>query len=105
MSLLDEQSRGKLHLAELDAFLESLVFKGWETARLTRLTETRDDIIDLVPVDRKSEIESYKLRGRLELMEELATFFQDSRETLKQRLDEIEELLTTKHEETTKPND
>lgn len=100
--LLAERQRLTAHLGELELFLKSLVYRGWQTARTTQLRRIEDDIVDIDPVDRKTEIENFKLRGERRLLQDLENQFEDTRETLKSRLDEIEELLqpnTDQHEQ------
>ena len=101
-NLLAERDRLRKHLDELEPFLRGEVYKGWQSARNESLRQTELDIVTFDPVDRKTEIESFKLRGKRELLLDLATQFEDTRETLKSRLDEIEELLqptTEQHEQ------
>lgn len=91
--LLAERQRLTKHLIELELFLTTSVYAGWQTARKAQLTEIETAIVDIDPVDRAAEIESYKLRGERRLLQDLENQFEDVRETLKSRLDEIEELL------------
>lgn len=100
--LLAERQRLTTHLGELELFLKSLVYRGWQVARIIQLRKIEEDIVDIDPVDRKTEIENFKLRGERRLLQDLENQFEDTRETLKSRLDEIEELLqpsTDQHEQ------
>jgi hypothetical protein len=92
-NLLAERQRLTQHLGELELFLKSTVYRGWQVARATQLRRIEDDIVDIDPINRETEIEIFKLRGERRLLQDLENQFEDTRETLKSRLDEIEELL------------
>jgi len=91
--LLAERHRLTKHLTELEAFLIGEVYKGWQAARIAALLGVEGDIIENEVRDRAAEITLFKDKGKRELLLDLANQFEDVRETLKSRLDEIEELL------------
>lgn len=91
--LISEKSAIQKHLAELVPFLASTVFQNWQVARAERQRQTEETILNFDPVDRKDEIEILKLRGELRLLQDLETQFEDTRKSLEERLEEIENLL------------
>lgn len=91
--LISERSEKRAHLEALETFLAGPVYRGWQAARAEQQRQVEEALLELDPTDRKSEIESYKLRGERRLLQDLQNQFEDVRETLKSRLDEIEELL------------
>lgn len=91
--LITEKSAIQKHLTELVSFLSGDVFKNWQKARASRLAETDQTILEFDPVDRKDELEVLKLRGERRLLIDLENQFEDTRKSLEDRLEEIENLL------------
>jgi len=94
MNLLEERQSKQNHLAELNLFLAGRVYTGWEASRKEMLRLVELDLIENPLRNREDEINQLKDKGKRELLLDLASQFQDARETLISRLDEIEELLT-----------
>ncbi len=92
-SLLDEQRQKRKHLEELEVFLKGEVYKGWQSARKAALTQVEEDIIENPLTTREYELALYKDKGKRELLLDLENQFEDVRVTLKDRLDELDELL------------
>ena len=79
------------HLESLDAFLASPAFVGYQAAVTKEIKDTEDAIIMVDPIDRATEIESYKLRGELRCLNSRIKLFEDARVTLKNRIDLLAE--------------
>lgn len=94
--LLTERTELKAHLVDLETFLIGKAYKGWQAARLAALKQIEEDIIENPLTSRELELALGKDKGKRELLLDLATQFQDVLSTLKDRLDEIEELLQPK---------
>lgn len=91
--LVTEKTAIKGYLEELVPFLQGRVHFGWQKARASRQTELEQTILQFDPIDRKDEIEVLKLRGELRLLQDLENQFEDTRKSLEERLEEIENLL------------
>ena len=87
---VEELSSKRKHLADLEVFIASSVHTNYVVGRRHERALLERVIVDLDPVDRKTEIESYKLRGELRCVETSVTLFEDARDTLKKRVEELE---------------
>jgi len=93
MNLLEERQTKQNHLAELNLFLAGRVYTGWEASRKEMLRLIELDLIENPLRNREDEINQLKDKGKRELLLDLATQFQDARETLTSRIEEIDDLL------------
>lgn len=92
-NLSEERADHVKHLEELELFLGSRVHRGFVAARKRELFEVEQAIVSEEPIDRKTEIESFKLRGDRRTLLSLISTFEDVRENLKQRIVAIDEAL------------
>lgn len=72
-----------------EAFMVSPAYPFYVKARLTEIEEIKSQIISIDPVERKDEIELFKMRGDLRTTEEFLTTFEDVAAKLKDRIDEL----------------
>lgn len=79
----------KVQVQWLD-FMKTEAYKYFVDAQATEIELTQGAIIALDPIDRKDEIESYKLRGMLRAEQEFISYFED---TARRLGDAIENLL------------
>jgi hypothetical protein len=87
----EELINAKAHLQALEAFLESRAHTGYVEARKEELKQVQDSILSVDPVDRTDEIEHFKLRGEMRVLEELITTFEVAAEGLRDRIADLEE--------------
>lgn len=93
------------HLAELEAFLAGRVYKYYVLAREVEIKATEFAIIVTDPVNRETEIESFKLRGELRNLEAMKIVFEDARVDLKARIEEMLEKEKQNASRTTSSNE
>lgn len=86
-----ELDAARTHLESLETFLASRAHEGYVAARRAEIKILEDAIIAHEPVDRVSEIEGFKLRGELRSQTEMLSCFEDARDTLKDRINEMVE--------------
>lgn len=88
---ITKRQRLQAILAAYKAFVSSPGYGSFQkTFEEDALLKERD-IVDLDPVDRASEIESFKLRGDLRTLQGQIDFFEDAVATLE---DEIQQMLS-----------
>jgi predicted nuclease with TOPRIM domain len=87
----EELVNAKAHLQALDAFLGSRAYVGFTEARREELKQVQDSILNVDPIDRQDEIEHFKLRGEMRVLEEMLTTFEGAAEELRDRIADLEE--------------
>lgn len=88
-SPIDARKEAEAHLAELETFLKGRVHTHYVAARLQEIRDNNDSIIANDPVTRQDEIEQFKIRGENRCLEQMKSIFEDARETLKVRIEEM----------------
>lgn len=88
-------------LAEYQAFMQTGAFGHYVRSRQAEVDQTRMDIVTIDPDDRKSEIESYKMRGDLRTTIEFVTLFEETTASLANRIEQLLELEQPSGEQTT----
>ena len=86
-----ELVRMKAHEKALEEFLKGPVHVGYVTARKHELDLVKEAILDLDPADRAGEIEMYKLRGEMRLLENLIDNFPNALDDLKDQISDLED--------------
>jgi hypothetical protein len=86
--MTEELMRLEKHREALEAFLASPAHAGYVAARQTEIASLEMQILEDDPVDRKTEIESFKQRGELRCLRQLVTIFEDGLIDLKDRIEE-----------------
>lgn len=95
--MTEELLRLKAHEKALVAFLDGPAHAGFVAARNEELRLVKETILALDPVKREEEIEHYKLRGEMRVLEGLLECFPDALEELRDRISDLEdESLTGK---------
>lgn len=74
-------------VAEYAAFMRTRAFTHYVSGREAEVENLRAEIVDFEPTDRKSEIESYKLRGDLRTTREFLSLFEDTVASLNDTID------------------
>ena len=87
----EELINAKANLAALEAFLGSRAYVGFVEARKEELRQVRETILSVDPVDRTDEIEHFKLRGEMRVLEDMLTVFESAAEELKDRIEDLEQ--------------
>lgn len=82
-------------LAAWETFISSPGYPYYIGAREAEIEIKRDELISIDPIDRKDEIEAYKMRGDLRTTEEFLTLFEETVANLKNR---IEQMLETEQQ-------
>lgn len=94
MSVEVEEDAGEItlkrKLVELNTFLGSWMHEAFVSGLTLDVQIKEREIVEVEPADRKSEIESYKLRGDLRTIQSFFTLFEEARDNLEDRLDQIE---------------
>jgi len=75
---------------QYQAFLATEAYTHYVVGREAEVENLRAEIVDFEPMDRRGEIESYKLRGDLRTTHEFISLFEDTVTSLN---DVIEQLL------------
>jgi hypothetical protein len=89
--MTEELQRLQKHLEALEAFVASPAHDGYVAARAAEISLLESQIIEDDPIDRKTEIESFKQRGELRCLRQMITIFEDGLIDLKTRIeDELE---------------
>jgi hypothetical protein len=88
--------RLKAHEKALEEFIGGPAHAGYVEARTRELEMVREAILDLDPVERADEIEGYKLRGEMRLLEHLVNNFPTALEDLKDRISDLEDEANTR---------
>jgi hypothetical protein len=78
-------------LDAMETFIKSPALEFYKNARLFEIASIKEAIVTIDPVDRKDEIESFKMRGELRTTEEFLTFFEDTVASLKDRIATLRE--------------
>ncbi len=91
MIISEEQSVAKTHLAELESFLLSPVHVRYRLACEAEIKEWEQLILATDPVTREDEILILKSRGELNVLRSLPTRFENARDELKARVNELVE--------------
>lgn len=69
------------------AFLESPGYAYYVSSRKLELTNLESAVVELDPIDRKDEIESFKLRGDIRTTREFIPLFEDTVSRLEDRIE------------------
>jgi len=92
----DEQNNpvdARVKLQEVEkawtAFIVSPAYGYYVSARQQEIEQLRFDIVNIDPVERKDEIESYKMRGDLRTTEEFLTLFEETAASLRDRINQL----------------
>lgn len=88
--------RLKAHEKALVEFIEGPAHAGYVEARKRELFDVREAILGLDPIDRKDEIEQYKLRGEMRVLENLVDNFPNALEDLRERISDLEDEANTR---------
>lgn len=105
-SFIARQAKLEKLLADYEAFMQTDMYQQYVLSRRVEIENIRADIVDNVPTDRTSEIESYKRRGDLRTNIEFLSIFEDTAADLKSRLREMDEATNpTQPQQLTKEND
>jgi hypothetical protein len=88
--LTEEMMRLKKHKDALEAFIKGPAHSGYVEARKEELRLVKETIIDIDPMRREDEIEHYKLRGEMRVLQGLVGVFEDALEEVKDRIEELE---------------
>lgn len=78
-------------LAAIEAFIASDGYAWWKTSRQNDISVTEGAIIAMDPIERKDEIEGFKLRGDLRTTQDFLTIFEDTASSLRKQIDELVE--------------
>jgi hypothetical protein len=92
----EELIKLKAHEKALETFLDSPAHTGFVAARQEELRLVKDTILELDPVRREDEIEQYKLRGEMRVLEGLVGCFPDALEELRDRISDLEDEENTR---------
>jgi hypothetical protein len=94
--MTNDVMRLKAHEKALEEFIEGPAHAGYVEARTRELEMVREAILDLDPVERADEIELYKLRGEMRLLEQLVNNFPIALEDLRDRISDLEDEANTR---------
>jgi hypothetical protein len=86
-----ELMRLRAHEKALVAFVNGPAHAGFVEARKLELGMVKQAILDLDPTERKDEIEQYKLRGEMRVLENLVDSFPWALEELRNRISDLED--------------
>lgn len=105
-SFIARQAKLEKLLVDYEAFMLTDMYQQYVFSRRVEIENIRADIVDNVPTDRASEIESYKRRGDLRTNIEFLSIFEDTAADLKLRLREMDEAANpTQPQQLTKEDD
>jgi hypothetical protein len=88
--LTEEMMRLKKHKDALEAFMKGPAHAGYVEARKEELRLVKETIIDIDPMRREDEIEQYKLRGEMRVLQGLIGVFEDALEEVNDRIEDLE---------------
>lgn len=80
----------KRKLKEVNEFMDSWIYRAYISGIDLDIAIKRQEIVDFEPTDRPSEIESYKLRGELRVLPDFKTIFEEARDNLANKIDQID---------------
>jgi hypothetical protein len=86
----------KAHEKALVEFIEGPAHAGYVEARKRELLDVREAILGMDPVRREDEIEQYKLRGEMRVLENLIENFPNALEDLRERISDLEDEANTR---------
>jgi hypothetical protein len=81
----------KLHLAALEAFIDSPAHEGYLEGCKTEIAQVEYEIASFEPCNQDQFLELAKLYGMRRALLPLPNRFQDARDILKSRIDEVEQ--------------
>lgn len=88
--MTEEMMKLRKHRDALEAFMKGPAHAGYIAAREMELRLVKETILELDPLRREDEIEQYKLRGEMRVLQGLVNVFEDALEEVKDRMDELE---------------
>lgn len=78
-------------LSAWEAFMQSVAYPYYVKARQDEIDQLKMQIVTIDPVDRKDEIELFKMRGDLRTTEEFLQLFEETAASLRDRIDTLVE--------------
>lgn len=87
---IEEEFVLKRKLKEVNEFMDSWIYKAFVSGIDLDIQLKEREIVEYEPTDRASEIESYKLRGDLRTIPTFRTIFEEARDNLNNKIDQID---------------
>lgn len=86
-----EREKFELELLNLDSFIESSAYSGWQSARDTEISQIEQRILSTPPITENDRSNVLMWFGELDAVKDMKKTFEDARVTLKAEIDKIVE--------------
>lgn len=86
-----EHEKLELELLNLDSFISSSAYAGWQTARDTEIYQIEQRILSTPPITENDRSNVLMWFGELDTVRDMKKTFEDARVTLKAEIDKIVE--------------